>query len=328
MPCYATARPPTDYMLVPLLWFGLGLTLLILGADWFLRGASGVALRYGISPFVVGLLIIGFGTSSPELAVNVSAVWRGSYDLALGNVVGSNIANIGLIVGLSALIAPLAVHMRLLRVEAPLMILTGALLWVLCLDGRLGRGDALLLLLGFVGLLVYVARTARMESQEVQSEFGDLAQTRPGLKRNLAKLVVGLAVLLLGADLMVDSAVTLARLWGWSELLIGLTVVAIGTSLPELASSLLAARRGQTDIAVGNVVGSCLFNILLILGVTASIHPLPVASTLLWVQLPVMVVFSAALYPILCRGLNVQRSEGALLLLAFVGFTSWQVWSA
>jgi cation:H+ antiporter len=320
--------PTPSPMLVSLLWFGLGLSLLILGADWFLRGASGVALRYGISPFVVGLLIIGFGTSSPELAVNVSAVWRGSYDLALGNVVGSNIANIGLIVGLSALIAPLAVHMRLLRVETPLMILVGILLWVLCLDGLLGRGDALVLLLGFAGLLVYVARTARMESADVQAEFGDHAKTRPGLKRNLAKLVIGLAVLLLGADLMVDSAVLLARMWGWSELLIGLTVGAIGTSLPELASSLLAARRGQVDIAVGNVVGSCLFNILLILGITAMIHPLPVDPQLLWVQLPVMVLFLAALYPILRQGLNVRRGEGAILLLAFIGFTGWQVWSA
>jgi cation:H+ antiporter len=315
-------------MLVPILWFGLGLTLLILGADWFLRGASGIALRYGISPFVVGLLIIGFGTSAPELAVNVSAVWRGSYDLAMGNIVGSNIANIGLIVGLSALIAPLAVHMRLLRVEAPLMILVGVLLWVLCLDGRLGRGDAAVLLLGFAGLLYYVARTAKLESPSVQDEFGDLAQTRPGLKRNLTKLAFGLALLLFGADLMVDSAVTLARMWGWSELVIGLTVVAIGTSLPELASSLLAARRGQTDIAVGNVVGSCLFNILLILGITASIHPLPVATSMLWFELPVMILFAAALYPILRRGLNVQRSEGALLLTAFIAFTGWQAWAA
>jgi cation:H+ antiporter len=315
-------------MLVSLAWFGLGLALLILGADGFLRGASGIALRYGISPFVVGLLIIGFGTSAPELAVNVSAVWRGSYDLALGNVVGSNIANIGLIVGVSALISPLAVHMRLLRVEAPLMILVGLLLWVLCLDGTLSRGNAAVLLFGFVSMLIYVGRTARLESDQVQSELGDLATSRPGLKRSLLKLVLGLAVLLLGADLMVDSAVALARLWGWDELVIGLTVVAIGTSLPELASSLIAAARGQTDIAVGNVVGSCLFNILLILGVTASIHPLPVANTLLWLELPVMILFSAALYPILRRGLNVQRGEGALLLTAFVGFIGWQVWAA
>jgi cation:H+ antiporter len=315
-------------MLVSLAWFGLGLALLIVGADWFLRGASGIALRYGISPFVVGLLIVGFGTSAPELAVNVAAVWRGSYDLALGNVVGSNIANIGLIVGVSALISPLAVHMRLLRVEAPLMILVGVLLWVLCLDGVLSRGNAAVLLLGFIAMLIYVGRTARLESTQVQNELGDLVNERPGLKRSLFKLAIGLAVLLLGAHLMVDAAVALARLWGWSELVIGLTVVAIGTSLPELASSLLAAARGQTDIAVGNVVGSCLFNVLLILGVTASIHPLPVATTLLWFELPVMILFSAALYPILRRGLNVQRSEGALLLACFIAFIAWQVWSA
>jgi cation:H+ antiporter len=315
-------------MLVTVAWFGLGLILLILGADWFLRGASGIALRYGISPFVVGLLIVGFGTSAPELAVNVSAVLRQSYDLALGNVVGSNIANIGLIVGVSALISPLVVQMRLLRVEAPLMILVGVLLWVLCINGVLGRGDAAVLLIGFVALLVYVGRTARLESPAVQEELGELAVKRPGLKRSLLKLVIGLAVLLLGADLMVDSAVYLARIWGWSELVIGLTVVAIGTSLPELASSLIAAWRGQTDIAVGNVVGSCLFNVLLILGVTAMIHPLPVDSRLLWVEIPIMILFAAVLYPILRRGLNVQRWEGGMLLTAFVAFTGWQVYAA
>ncbi len=315
-------------MLSPLLWFGLGLVLLIFGTDGFLRGASGVALRYGISPFVVGLVIIGFGTSAPELAVNLSAALRGSYDLALGNVVGSNIANIGLILGLSALIAPLVVHMRLIRVEAPLMILVAGLLWVLCLDRTLGRGDAILLLTGFVGLLTYVARTARDEPDTVQQEFGDVALRRPRLKRNIAKLLLGLAVLLFGADLMVDSAVALARQWGMSELVIGLTVVAIGTSLPELASSLLAAWRGQNDIAVGNVVGSCLFNVLLILGTTAAIHPLPVAESLRWTEMPVMIGLSLLLYPILRRGLRMERWEGALLLTAFVAFTGWQVMSS
>ncbi len=312
-------------LLTALASFALGLLLLLLGADSFLKGASGVALRYGISPFVIGLTIVGFGTSAPEMSVNLSAALRGSYDLAMGNVVGSNIANIGLILGCSALVAPLVVQMRLLRVEAPLVIGVSVVLWILCLDGALGRGDALLLLAGFGWLTWYIFRTAREEPDQVQMELAEIAETRPGLARNLVRLGVGLALLVYGATEMVESAVVMARIFGMSELVIGLTVVAIGTSLPELASSLVAAFRGQTDVALGNVMGSNLFNILLILGTTASIHPLPVASTMRWIELPVMVMFAVLLYLMLRRDLIVQRKEGLVLLVLFGAFTAGQV---
>lgn len=315
-------------MTIQLLLFSLGLGLLIGGADRFLSGASALALRFGVSPFVVGLVIVGFGTSAPELAVNLSAVWKGSVDLAMGNVVGSNIANVGLILGLSAIIAPLAVAMRLIRVEAPLMLAVSAALLLLCLDGELGRGDAALLLAGFVGLLWLVMRAARDEPGAVQAELGELAAPGGPPWRDGVWLVLGLAGLIGGAALMVDAAVAIARMWGWSELLIGLTVVAVGTSLPELASSLLAARRGQTDIAVGNVVGSNLFNILLILGATAAFQPLPVARGMLSVELPVMIGFAVLSYVLMKRYQRLSRPSGVVLLLAFIGFTAWQAWAA
>lgn len=315
-------------MTIQLLLFSLGLGLLIGGADRFLSGASALALRFGVSPFVVGLVIVGFGTSAPELAVNLSAVWKGSVDLAMGNVVGSNIANVGLILGLSAIIAPLAVAMRLIRVEAPLMLAVSFGLLLLCLDGELGRGDAALLLAGFVGLLWLVMRAARDEPGAVQAELGELAAPGGPPWRDGVWLVLGLAGLIGGAALMVDAAVAIARMWGWSELLIGLTVVAVGTSLPELASSLLAARRGQTDIAVGNVVGSNLFNILLILGATAAFQPLPVARGMLSVELPVMIGFAVLSYVLMKRYQRLSRPSGVVLLLAFIGFTAWQAWAA
>ena len=203
-----------------LLLFALGLGLLIGGADRFLHGASALALRFGVSPFVVGLVIVGFGTSAPELAVNLSAVSKGTTDIALGNVVGSNIVNVGLILGLSALLAPLVVDMRLIRVEGPLMLAVSVLLLLLCLDGVLGRGDAAVLLLGFAGLLWLVARSARAEPKDVQDELGELARPTASLWPSLVWLVIGLGGLIYGATLMVDAAVAVARLWGWSELLI------------------------------------------------------------------------------------------------------------
>lgn len=311
-------------MLEPLLWFSLGLAMLLFGADAFLKGASAVALRFGISPFVVGLTIVGFGTSAPELAVNLSAVWRGSYDIALGNVVGSNIANVGLILGACAVVAPLSVHMRMLRIEGPVMVLVGIGLWLLCLDGELGRGDAALLLGGFVAMMLFVARTARDEPADVQQELGEFATAQGRMRRHFGWLAMGLFLLIFGATQMVDAALVLARMWGWSELLIGLTVVAIGTSLPELASSLMAVYRGQNDIAVGNVVGSNLFNMLLILGATGSFHPLPVSDGMQRVELPMMIAFMVLGYVFMHRQGRITRVEGSVLLAAFVAFTLWQ----
>jgi cation:H+ antiporter len=304
--------------------FALGLLLLVLGADSFVRGASGLALRLGVSAFVVGLVLVGFGTSAPELAVNLTAAWHGRYQMAVGNVVGSNVANIGLILGISALIAPLAVRARLLRIEVPLVVATSIVLWLLALDGTLGRYDAALLLSGFIALLWLVASDARKESAAVRAELSEAATTQTELKRNLLRLAVGLGLLLFGAHKMVGAAVSLATAWGMSELTIGLTVVAIGTSLPELAASAMAVWRGHADLALGNVVGSNLFNVLLILGLTSAVHPLPVGAASLRVDLPLMIGFALLLYPIVRRNMRVDRNEGVVLLAAYAVFLAVQ----
>ncbi len=308
--------------------FALGLLLLVLGADSFVRGASGLAIRFGISPFVVGLVLVGLGTSAPELSVNLTAAFAGRYEMAIGNVVGSNIANIGLILGVSALIAPLAVNARLVRIEVPLVIAVSVGLWLLSLDGLIGRIDAVILLIGLAGLLVLIARDSKRESTQVQDELTEAANTQSGLKLNLIRLVAGLALLLYGSQQMVDAAVNLATLWGMSELMIGLTIVAIGTSLPELAASAMAAWRGHSDIALGNVVGSNLFNILLILGATAAIHPLSVGHSSLRIDLPLMIGFALLLYPIARSGRVVSRNEAVLLLAAYAGFLALQFFLA
>jgi cation:H+ antiporter len=313
-------------MLEQLGQFALGLVLLALGADSLVKGAAGLALRFGVSPFLVGLVVVGFGTSAPELSVNLSAVYNGTTDIALGNVVGSNIANVGLILGLSALAAPLVVQMRLLRFETPLLVAVSGALWLLAYDGTLGRLDGAILLAGFLALMALVARDARREPAAVQAELGAAAQTRTETWRGVLRVAIGLALLVLGAQWMVDAAVALAIAAGLSQLIVGLTIVAIGTSLPELASSVLAALRGHSDIAIGNVVGSCLFNILLILGSTAAAAPLPVAHSLVVVEIPAMIAFAIVLYPMMRGDLRIERHEGGALVAAYLAFLALQVW--
>lgn len=313
-------------MLWQALLFATGLAILTVGADLFIRGACGMGQRLGLTPYVIGLVIVGFGTSAPELAVNLSAAYSNHYDIALGNVVGSNIANIGLILGISALLAPLAIHMRLLRVEAPLMLGAFVLLWLMAMDGKLARPEGLLLLTGQIALLILVLRAGKRESAHVRHELAALPEAAPQhWPATLGLLAIGLAGLVGGGMLAVESASAIARGFGVSELVIGLTVVAIGTSLPELASSVVAALRGQSDIAVGNVIGSNLFNILFILGITASLHPLPVAASLEHFELPVMIGFAAVLLLMMGRKMRISRGEGALLLAAYLALIAWQV---
>lgn len=313
-------------MLLSSLIFLLGLAVLVIGAELFLRGAVAAGFRLGMSPFMIGVVIVGFGTSAPELAVNVSAALAGSTDMALGNIVGSNIANVGLILGLSALIQPLSVQMRLLRIETPVMILVSLFLWWLCFDGGVWRGDGALLLLGFVMMSIVIGRKAKDEPEEVQSELAANPAMARGLPVALLLLGFGLAALIGGAELMVRSAVDLARALGVNELLIGLTIVAVGTSLPELASSLVAAWRGFNDVVLGNIIGSNLFNILLILGVTAVIRPLPAPAELVYQQLPVMVGFAVVLWVMMARRVRVSRRSGLMLLVAYALFVGWQAW--
>ncbi len=312
-------------MLLQSFLFVVGLVILTVGADVFIRGASGLGERLGLSSFVIGLVIVGFGTSAPELAVNLSAVYGGHPDIAMGNVVGSNIANVGLILGGSALVAPLLVHVRMLRVEVPILIAASVLLWLMALDGQLGRPEGVLLLLGQIGVMFVVLRASKAESAVVQNEFAEVARPVHNWTKTCVFLLFGLVGLVLGGVIAVDAAVDIARSFGISELVIGLTVVAIGTSLPELASSVVAGLRGKGDIAVGNVVGSNLFNILFIVGTSASLMPLPVNESLIQVELPVMILFTVALVPLMRRNMKVTRGEGALLLLAYLTLIVYQV---
>ncbi|HVS13480.1 MAG TPA: calcium/sodium antiporter [Thermoanaerobaculia bacterium] len=311
-----------------ILLFLAGLVLLLGGAELLVRGASRLAVGLGISPLVVGLTVVAFGTSSPELAVSVRAALTGdgAADIAVGNVVGSNIANVLLILGLSAVIAPLAVSRQLVRLDVPIMVGSSLLLVWMARDGSLGRLEGALL---FAGVVAYTA-FAIVQSRRETAERGHLDPDPDELRgRRLAidalLVVAGLALLVVGARWLVDGAVTLATLLGVSELIIGLTVVAVGTSLPELATSALAAWRGQRDIAVGNVVGSNTFNILSVLGASALVAPagLAVSPQARAFDLPVMLAVAVLCVPIFFTGFRIARLEGALFLLFYGAYVAY-----
>jgi cation:H+ antiporter len=310
--------------------FFLGFFFLIGGAELLVRGASRLASAVGISPLVIGLTVVAFGTSSPELAVSVLSASSGQADIAVGNVVGSNIFNVLFILGLSALITPLVVSQQLVRLEVPLMVGTAALLPALAWDGRLGRLDGLLLAAGVVVYTVWSIRRSRRENaairEEYSREFGAQAEPVPAAGqtwRQLGLIVAGLALLLLGSDWLVDGAVAIARAFGVSELIIGLTIIAAGTSMPEVATSIMASLRGERDIAVGNVVGSNIFNILAVLGLTAVASPqgVAVSSAALAFDIPVMLAVSVACLPIFFTGHLIARWEGALFFALYLGYT-------
>lgn len=297
-----------------------GLGLLYVGAEGLVRGSASLAGRLGLTPLVIGLTVVAFGTSMPELAVSVEAALNGRSDIALGNVVGSNIGNIGLILALAAMVTPLAVQAKVLRVDTPLLMVVSLVLLVLISDGHLGRIEGAALV---AGVLLYVALSlwsARRENATVHAEFAEgVAPPSGSVARDLLFVVVGLAVLIVGARMLVQGAITVAEAAGLSDAVIGLTIVAIGTSLPELAASVVAAVKGEGDIAIGNVLGSNLFNILGILGITSLIQPLTaggVGPMDLWV----MVGFAVLLAPLMRTGWRLQRWEGALLLLLYVSY--------
>jgi cation:H+ antiporter len=302
------------------------LALLVAGAELFIRGAVRIARTFGVSPFVIGLTLVGFGTSAPELVVNISAALNDTTDIAVGNIVGSNVANIGLILGVAAVLNPVSAQMRLLRIELPIMLAASAGVWAAAEYGAITRGIGLAYLAGFVLVMAYLFRSAKEEPPEVKEEIG---QSVPATVHrtwvSAVLLLIGLVGLVGGAELMVRSAVAVATEWGVSELIIGLTIVAVGTSLPELAATAAAAYRGESDIAVGNVVGSNIFNVLLILGATAQVAPLPIPDDLRRLDIPVMMAFSVALLLMLAKGLRVRRWQGALLLAAYAGYVAWQV---
>lgn len=312
-----------------------GLTLvgfigLILGGELLVRAASALASVMRISPLVIGLTVVAFGTSAPELAVTVQSAWADAADLAVGNVVGSNIANVLLVLGLAALIAPLSVHSRVVRIDVPLVVLASAGLWLMSLDGRVGRFDGLLLCTLLAAYLVWSVRQGKQEAREVQAELAQLVPLPAdrgilGGVRHLLVLLVGLILLTMGARLLVMGAVDIARVLGVGELVVGLTVVAIGTSLPEVVTSVLASLRGQRDIAVGNVIGSNLFNILAVLGIGSLVAPsgIPVPRAALAMDLPIMIATAVVCLPIFFTGMRIDRLEGAAFLGYFVAYIAY-----
>jgi len=320
----------------PILLFG-GFVALVAGAEGLVRGASRLAMRIGISPLVVGLTVVAFGTSAPELAVSTGAALHGQGDIALGNVIGSNIFNVLFILGLSALITPLVVQQQLVRLDVPLMIVASVLVWLMSLDNTLGRVDGIFLFGGVVAYTVFLIRKSRSETNAaVQAQYADelpAAVSERPLQAWLLNLLLiggGFVLLVLGAGWLVDGAVMLARAFGVSELIIGLTVIAVGTSLPEVATSVLAALRGERDIAVGNIVGSNLFNIMAVLGATAVVAPsgIPVNDAVQQFDFPVMIAVAVACLPIFFTGYLITRWNGALLFAYYIFYTIWLVFSA
>ncbi len=306
-----------------------GLVVLVAGAEVLVRGASRLATALGISPLIVGLTVVAFGTSSPELAVSLQSAFNGQPDLAVGNVVGSNILNVLLILGLSALIVPLVVAQQLVRLDVPIMIGASLLVWGLALDSGIERWEGLLLVLLMVGYLVFLVRQSLQEKQsavsaEYEQEYGG-NNGRGGrqIGVNLTLVAVGLAMLVLGSRFFVQGASDLARLLGLSDLVIGLEIVALGTSLPEVAASVMAALKGERDIAVGNVVGSNIFNLLSVLALTALLSPngVPVSASALNLDLPFMVAVAFACLPIFLTRNLIDRWEGALFLGYYIAYT-------
>lgn len=319
-----------------LVLFLLGLVLLVVGAEILVRGAARLAAAFGIPPLVIGLTVVAFGTSSPELAVSVQSAWDGQPDLAVGNVLGSNIFNVLFILGLSALITPLVVSRQLVRLDVPIMIGVSAALLPLAGDGDISRLDGVLLALGLVAYVLLQIRLARREPAAAQGgeyaeEYGTPARGAKAFAINLTLVVGGLVLLVLGSRWLVDGAVMMARAMGVNELVIGLTLVAAGTSLPEVATSVIAALKGERDIAVGNVVGSNIFNILCVLGLSALVAPagLPVSEGArdfdLWV---VLAVAGACLPVFFTAGGTIRRWEGLVFLAYYGAYTLYLFFDA
>lgn len=310
-------------MSLTLAYTAVGLVMLFLGGETLIRGASTLASRFGVSRLAIGLTVVAFGTSTPELVVSVDAAISGANDIALGNVVGSNIANITLILGLAALLRPMAVEAKIVRVDAPIMIFVSLVLIAVLADGGISRLDGSLLVLGLLAYTAFTFWEAKRESRAVREEFAAAAPPAPtsALLGNTL-VVAGIILLVGGGHLLVTAAIDLAALLGISQATIGLTIVAVGTSLPELATSVIAAVRGRGDIAIGNVIGSNIFNILGIVGVTALIRPLELGE-ITWLDLGIMMGLACVVTMFIYTRLHLARVEGAILFLAFIFYTLW-----
>lgn len=302
----------------------LGVVALYFGAEWLVRGASRIAGALNVSTLVIGLTVVAFGTSMPEMVAGAVAAWRGSTDVVLGNVIGSNIANVGLILGLSAIFVSIPVHLKLIYREIPLMLGATVLVWAIAATGGIGRIAAALLFLVLVATTWMTLRWARLDREAVVEqelerlghELGLDAEIRMDVE--VMRVVAGLVLLTVGAHWLVSAAVELARALGVSEFLISVTMVAVGTSLPELATSVIAAVRQEADVLVGNIVGSNLFNLLGAVGVAGLIRPIPVDRSIVLFDMPVVLLFSVAM-AVMCRtARETGRTEGGLLLGGYV----------
>lgn len=317
-----------------------GVVCLVLGAEWLVRGASSLASRLGIAPIIIGLTVVAFGTSAPEMAVSISGALSGKADVALGNVIGSNSFNILLILGLSAAVSGLSINQRILRIDIPLLTVVSFVVYGLAWNGIIGRLEGAVLFLGIISytswLVVSSRKSGMAESPEVQAEYVDSekeiedgASSKP-VYFQIGLVLAGVVLLVLGSNLLVSAATEIATALGVSDLVIGLTVVAAGTSLPELATSVLAAIRGRRDIAVGNVVGSNLFNLLSVLGASAVVskNGISVGDQALTLDFPVMLVATLVLIPMCWNGFVIRKWEGALLMAFYVAYLAYLILQA
>lgn len=312
------------------LFLTAGLVLLIAGAEFLVKGSSKLAAKIGISPLVIGLVIAAYGTSSPELAVSIKASFSGQPDIAMGNVVGSNIFNVLFILGISALIMPLSVSAQLIRIDVPIMIVVSLITWVFALNGAISRQEGMILFMGMVAYTCFAIYLGKKETKnankEFKTEYGiENSAKKSGLWKEILFILGGLITLVIGARWLVDSAVEIAKAAGISESVIGLTIVAAGTSLPEVATSVIASIKGERDIAVGNVVGSSIFNILAILGISSLISPsgLVVNQGLIDFDIPIMIAVAFACLPIFFTGQIIHRWEGGLFLVYYIAYTAY-----
>lgn len=311
-----------------------GLILLVVGAEFLVKGASTIAAVLRIPPLIIGLTIVAYGTSAPEMSVSILSTLAGQGDLAMGNVLGSNVCNILLVLGLSALVAPLIVTKQIIRSDVPIMIGVSLLLLMFCLDGKLGRVDSFILFVGgivYTLSLIYQSRKQGAEQDEFTEEYSFTGSVTPFFwLKHFVFIIGGSALLILGSRWLVNSAVTIARGFQVSELLIGLTIVAFGTSLPELATSVVASFRGERDIAVGNVLGSNIFNILAVLGIAGIVAPAGIEASQRIIQfnMPVAIAVACACLPIFYSGKQIDRVEGFLFLFYYLAYNGYLILEA
>jgi len=315
-------------MALLLVKISLSLLLLYAGAELLVRGSSALAVRFRVSPMVIGMTIVAFGTSAPELFVSLKAGLAGSGDIALGNVIGSNICNIGLILGLAALLRPLRIHLRTVRLDVPVMIGATLMLSVFLMNGRLGRAEGVILLSGFIVFAALIARSAAKEAGApvVPGLLGTGQSGKGGVALDLSLVAAGLAALGFGADLLIKGAVGISGMLGVGEAFVGLTVVAVGTSIPELATSTVAALRGESDISVGNIIGSNIFNALGILGLSSTVRPLR-GDGIDGMDLLFMSGFALLALPFMRTGFMMKRWEGVVLLVLYGAYLFFLVTS-